>query len=134
MAESERIAEETIRKVSKAVFYEVIKLMYFADTNGYRKSINSINNLLYDVQDITLKPNNARIKASDYYEWIYGAPNDNGIDGLISVIKRRLADYEDLKTLMTYEELYEKLEVLYKKLSVDLHKDTFQTIEDYLNV
>ena len=132
MATDRKKAEKVINGLGDEIFKHLIKILYWIDDINYNKHCTDINSWLYKIQDIELKPNSKRISVKDYYFWLYDEFYSSK-NQLNSTIKRKLKDYHNLKrTDITEEELYIKLQELYKHLCTDLSNNKFEDIKDYI--
>lgn len=131
MAYERKKAEAEVSGLADPIMLHIIKVLYFEDKINHSKHIKDINNWLKKIQQIRLKPNGSNVKERDYYQWLFSEPYD-GLETLEYILDIRLDDYASLKTLLPREMLNEQLFEIYARLSEDLSKTKFKTIEDYL--
>ncbi len=142
-AEVENIlmSEEDIAR--NKVFYRFIKLreklilgildfICFKEKREDRYLVLNINKILFDMQE--LKINNNKLLFVDYYNWIwielYGKEHAKTILKLLGKLDN--GSKMPIEWLNKEEELWEYLDGIMRKLSVDLADNKFDTIINYL--
>lgn len=138
MAEYRRDAERIIRGLNRQIILHLIKILYWKDEVNYNKHCNDIDTWLFNCMEIKLKPFSKRIPAKDYYFWLFEGPFSGSNDEFLinqwnTIVNKTLREYSNLpKTGISLEELHSKVKSIMKKVCVDLEKDEFNSIKDYL--
>lgn len=133
MAEARADAEKQIRALGRQVYYHLIKVLYYRDDLNYNKHLNDIDIWLLDLMEIYLKPNNKRVKAIDYYAWLYESPFGGTPLILEGLINNRLREYHTLPLSgINIDEVFQKFNELYLRVAEDLSRHEFNTIKDYI--
>lgn len=123
-------AENKITELGLPILGYIIKIFKYGDNHNYSKHINDIDNWLFNIQRILIKPKNKRFKPEQYFKFLFEEQVKSPID-ITNYINRELRVYKPLKRLNSDEEVYKELIVLYKKISIDISNDQFEGIENY---
>jgi uncharacterized C2H2 Zn-finger protein len=123
-------AENKITELALPVLNHIIKIFKYGDSPNYLKHINDIDNWLFNIQRILIKPRNKRFKPEQYFKFLFEEQIKSPID-ITNYINRELRAYKSLKQLNSDEEVYEELVKLYKKISIDISNDHFEGVQDY---
>lgn len=131
MAIHKSIAEEKITELSIPIVYHLIKIFKWEYELNKNKHINNINSWIRDVQNIKLKTKTGRFKESDYFRILF-TENVPSKQVLTRIIDYDLSTYSYLTVTNTDEVVYNKLNLIYTKISQDLAKNDFKSITLYL--
>jgi CRISPR/Cas system-associated protein Csm6 len=123
-------AENKITELALPVLNHIIKIFKYEDEYNNLKHINDIDNWLFNIQRILIKPRNKRFKPEQYFKFLFEEQIKSPID-ITNYINRELRKYKSLKQLNSDEEVYEELVKLYKKISIDISNDHFEGVENY---
>lgn len=130
MAMRKSIAEEKITELSIPIAHHLIKIFKWEDELNKNKHINDINSWIRDVQNIKLKTKTGRFKESDYFRILF-TENIPNKQVLSRIIDYDLSKYSYLTVTNTDEVVYNKLNLIYTKISQDLAKNDFKSIVLY---
>lgn len=114
------------------IINHMIKIYYFFDKNDYNGHIRSINSWIDKIQRMTLD-GKKRLKPEIYFECFI--ENTIGDGHLIETIYKILIrnGYKPSNQEMSFKEFYTFLSKGFKKVSEDVSKGKFISIEDYFN-
>jgi hypothetical protein len=136
MAYDRKDAIRNIQGIAVPVLNHLIKILKWKHDDSYYKHITDINNWLYQVQDSEWGGRGKESKKFTkdvYYRLLFDEPMGiNGINILKSKIRRTLKDYANNTVTRTDEQVIEKLDAIYLKVSNDISRDKFEDIRDYL--
>jgi hypothetical protein len=125
-------AESKITELGLPVLYHMIKIIKWEDKDNYFKYINDIDNLITDIQDVVIKPEGKRFKPEQYYRFLFKEQIHSEIDITKKINSVKLKQYKNLKALNTDKKVYDILNFIYNKISIDLSNNEFETIKKYL--
>lgn len=133
MADSRKDAERLITGLGKPLLKHLMVILIYADELNRTKHIDDINNWLREAQDFTLK-GSKRLKPSDYYKWLYTDRGAEDLSSLSKKIKILDASYGNLNKNSNFslETLNRELQLIYKRISLDLSTEDFLDIRNYL--
>jgi hypothetical protein len=131
MGISKSDAERKVKNIFTHIFKHLVKILKWDDPVNYDKHIADIDNWIYDLYILKLKPNGRPISGKLMYAWLFGDDLDSMEDVEITV--RILSkSYSKLPVLLTNEQLYARLTEIYGKLSQDIDQRNFESIDTYL--
>ena len=129
MAYSRRDVERKITDLGNPIIKHLVKIFKWEDRLNYAKHCNDIESWLIDIGSIQLKNGNFP-KQENYFKWIC---SDNLHDAnSVSRLVKQLSNYHSLKEIRSNEEVYRLINELIYKISIDLAKDKFESLSDYL--
>jgi uncharacterized C2H2 Zn-finger protein len=131
MAFERNRAESKITDLALPILNCIIKLFKYVDSSNYSKHINDIDNWLFNIQRILIKPRNKRFKSEQYFKFLFEEQIKSPTD-ITNYINRELREYKELKQFNSDEEVYIELVEIYKKISIDISNDQFEGISKYL--
>lgn len=135
MSEMRKDAERQIRGLSKPIILHILKIIIWKDDKNFNKHISDIDEWIYDVMKIDLKPRARPVPEKDLYDWLFDKPygSERSINILIT---RHLKEYHNLPknplTANQEKHIFNFLRSLYTQLSKDIFTSEFETIKDYL--
>lgn len=124
-------AETRVTELGLPILYHLIKILKWEDPLNYDKHISDINNWLFDVQDVVIKPKGKRFKPDQYFSFLF----EEQIESVIDVTKKingKLQPYHNLREINSDPEVYNKLKLIYKQISIDISSNNFTNIRKYL--
>jgi hypothetical protein len=130
MAMRKSIAEEKITELSIPIIHHLIKIFKWEDDINRNKHINDINSWIRDIQNIKLKTKTGRFKESDYFRILF-IENVPSKQVLTRIIAYDLSKYSYLTVINGDEIVYNKLNDICTKISQDLAKNDFKSINLY---
>lgn len=127
-------AEQRANSLGEQITQHLIKVFVWNDIDNRNKYLKDIDGWCVDIMNITLKPNNKRIKSSDMYNWVYSDLHDNGADSVYNSIRHpKFEEYHSLsRNELTYEEVYLTIKGIMKRVTHDMSNGSFKTIKDYI--
>ena len=131
MAFERERAESKITELALPILNHIIKLFKYVDEYNYLKHIDDIDNWLFNIQRVLIKPRNKRFKPEQYFKFLFEEQIKSPVD-ITNYINRELRKYKELKQLNSDEEVYEELVEIYRKISIDISNDQFEGITKYL--
>ena len=132
MAFERERAESKITELALPILNHIIKLFKYVDEYNYLKHIDDIDNWLFNIQRVLIKPRNKRFKPEQYFKFLFEEQIKSPVD-ITNYINRELRKYKELKQLNSDEEVYEELVEIYRKISIDISNDQFEGITKYLS-
>ena len=81
------------------------------DISNYDKHIKDINNWLFDVQDVVIKPKSKSFKSQQYYTFLFEEQIKSKED-VSKKINGKLQNYHNLKVINTDEDVYNRVNYL----------------------
>lgn len=117
--------------LTKQILLHLVKLKCFYNKEDSRGHVRSIDGWIYDIQDMTLDGKN-RLKPNDYFKVLFLEPIDSGED-LENRFKRLIKQGYKANYSTDFELFYTEAKEAFKKISDDISKNQFTTIEDYFN-
>lgn len=129
MAFSRKEVESRITDLSDPVVEHLIKILKWDDKMNYQKHCRDIDTWIMKIQRLQIS-GSKRPKQRDYYQWMCL----DILQNITNVCRwiRVLYKYHQLKVIRTDEEVFNQIEIILSKISVDLAHNKFETIEDYL--
>lgn len=124
-------AESKITELALPILNHIIKLFKYVDEYNYLKHIDDIDNWLFNIQRVLIKPRNKRFKPEQYFKFLFEEQIKSPTD-ITNYINRELREYKELKQFNSDEEVYIELVEIYKKISIDISNDQFEGIAKYL--
>lgn len=128
MAFARNNAESKITELGLPALHHLIKILKWDDQRNYNKHIHDINNWLFQIQDITIKPQGKRFQAEHYYLFLFAEHIKTAAD-ITKKINRSLREYKQLPEINSDDAVYQALTQIYQKISVDLSKNQFEGID-----
>ena len=99
-------AESKITELGIPILSHIIKILKWKDVINYSKHIEDIDNWLFDVQRILIKPRSKRFKPESYYLFLFEEQVKSVLD-ITQFINRDLRKYKNLKELNSDEIIVE---------------------------
>jgi hypothetical protein len=90
-------AENKITELALPVLNHIIKIFKYEDEYNNLKHINDIDNWLFNIQRILIKPRNKRFKPEQYFKFLFEEQIKSPID-ITNYINRELREYKEFKT------------------------------------
>lgn len=121
--------KKNIMRLSIPIIRHLLKVMKWDDPVNYSKHIDDIDQWLFEIYVLKMKPNNKTPNAGEFFKWLYD-PYSTAED-INKMLVALNAKYK-LPVLRTNEQIHIELPRLYKALATDLANGTFVSIQSYL--
>lgn len=117
---------DKLNDLSEEIILTLIETKFFYNKETYKSNIKKLNNIFLDIQEDFEE----KIDKKYYYKWLFSNPIDSGED-----IKNRYNRLIRLGNKPTrkdgFNEFYNEIKEAFIKISEDISKNNFETIEDY---
>ena len=112
---------------SDNIFSHILKVLVYNDPFNNKKHLREMAGVVRSLQNKTIK---SKISSEDLYHIFYGNIEEDG--NLDQYILDLEIDYSSLeKSKLAKDEIEERLGSIFRRLSMEIIRKTFRTIEEY---
>lgn len=135
MAFERHVAKQKVTDLSPTIFEHLVKLFVFKLPDTRSHWIKELNNFFGQIDKIYLKPNKRKLPYEEIYNWLIfdSAPHYSPEYLKFEVFKMLQRDYKGVGVYdFNPEHLLNIILGIIQKVSLDISKNTFVSIENYL--